>query len=149
MDRTQARDKINTFVTDAFVEVTTAVTGEAGHLRYQGIKPQGDEPLVPPDDVYWARVTIQVAEEYQETLKCEQRRFVTVGSVIVQLFFPVTDPNAQPNLDLITEQVRNRFRTYPSAEIEFTRSRVEDNIPAEPNWLRANLVSQFAYRQFI
>lgn len=149
MDRTQARNLINTFVKEAFTEVTTAVTGQAGHVRYQGIPPLPGDPLVPPNDVYWARVTIQIADEHQETLKCENRRFVSMGSVIVQLFFPVTDANAQPNLDIITEQMRNRFRAYPTDQIEFTRSRVEDNIPAEPNWLRANLVSQLAYRQFM
>jgi hypothetical protein len=149
MDRTEARDLINTFVGTAFAEVTTAVTGAAGQVRYQGIRPVEGEPLVPPNDVYWARVTIQVAEEVQETLKCENRRFATFGSVIVQLFFPVLDMNAQPNLDIITEQLRNRFRDHPSDKIEFTRCRVDDNIPAEPNWLRANIVSQLAYRQFM
>jgi hypothetical protein len=150
MNRSQARDQINTFVTDAFGEATTAVLGAAGELRYQGIRPPDGVPLVPPNDAYWARVTLQVAAEYQETLRCDgTRRFVTAGSVIVQMFFPTLDVNAQPNLDVITEMVRNRFRTHPSAEIEFTGSRVDDNIPAEPNWLRANIVSQFAYRQFI
>jgi hypothetical protein len=149
MDRSEARDLINSFVQVAFAEVTAAVTGQAGLLRYQGIKPQGEEPLVPPADAYWARVTMQVASEDQETLRCETRRFVTVGNVIIQLFFPTVDLNAQPNLDIITEQLRNRFRDHPSDKIEFTRSRVTDNIPAEPNWLRANVVSDFAYRQFM
>lgn len=148
MDRTEARDHINTFVTQAFAEVTTGV-GVDSQIRYQGIRPVEGEPLVPSNEAYWARVTIQVADEYQETLKCEDRRFVTVGSVIVQIFFPVLDLNAQPNLDIITEQLRNRFRDHPSDKIEFTRCRVDDNIPAEPNWLRANIVSQFAYRQFM
>lgn len=148
MDRTQARDLINTFVTEAFGEACTAV-GQEAELRYQGIRPVDGVPLVPRNDVYWARVTLQVAAEYQETIRCDVRRFVTVGSVIVQMFFPTVDRNAQPNLDVITEMLKRRFRTYPSAEIEFTGSRVDDNIPAEPNWLRANLVSQFAYRQFI
>jgi hypothetical protein len=149
MTRPEARDHVNTFVTEAFGEVTTDAIGEVGELRYQGIKPVGGQPLVPPADKYWARVTLQVADEYQETLRCDVRRFVTVGSVIVQLFCPVVDLNAQPNLDIITEQLRNRFRDHPSDKIEFTRSRVTDNIPAEPDWLRANVVSDFAYRQFI
>ena len=148
MDRSQARDLINSFVTEAFSEACTTV-GKDADLRYQGIRPDEGVPLVPPNDMYWARVTLQVATEYQETIRCEVRRFVTVGSVIVQMFFPVLDVNAQPNLDVITEVLKRRFRTYPSDEIEFTGSRVDDNIPTELNWLRANLVSQFAYRQFI
>jgi hypothetical protein len=149
MDRSQVRDLVNSFVTEAFQEVTTALTGEAGQLRYQGIRPADGQPLVPSNEAYWARVTIQIVDEFQETLRCETRRFVTIGSVIVQMFFPVVDPNAQPNLDIITEQVRNRFRRHPSDKIELTRSRINDNIPAEPNWLRANLVSELAYRQFM
>ena len=149
MNRALARDLINKFVTESFRDATTAVTGTPGELRYQGIRPATGVPLVPSNDVYWARITVQTAAESQETLRCEgKRRFVTTGSVIVQMFFPTLDVNAQPNLDLITQRVNDDFRHYPSDKIEFTRSRVDDNILAEPNWLRANLVSQFTYRQF-
>ena len=149
MDRTVARDLINTFATERFQAVTTALVGAAGDLRYQGIKPADGEPLVPPNNHYWARVLMTVVDEYQETLRCEVRRFVSVGFITIQFFVPVVDSNAQPNLDIITEQMRNAYRGHPSSEIEFTRPRINDSIPAEPNWLRANLVSDFAYRQFM
>lgn len=145
MDRTIARDAIYSFTTEQFVAVTTALLGAPGELRYQGLQ----DPSIPTNDQYWTRVVMQVADEYQETLKCENRRFVTVGNVILQFFIPVIDPNAMPNLDIVTEQMRNAFRNHTSSEIEFTRPRINDNIPAEPNWLRANLVSDFAYRQFM
>lgn len=145
MDRTIARDTIFTFATEQYEAVTTALLGAPAELRYQGLK----DASVPPNDKYWTRVVIQVADEYQETLRCEVRRFVTVGNVIMQFFIPVVDVNGMPNLDIITEQMRNAFRNYRSNEIEFTRPRINDNIPAEPNWLRANLVSDFAYRQFM
>lgn len=149
MDRTTFRDRLNTFATERFQEVTTSLLGEAGDLRYQGIKPLNDEPLVPANDRYWTRVGFQVVSEHQETLRCETRRFVTVGLVFIQFFAPVVDPNASPNLDIITEQMRNAFRKYESSEIEFTNPRINDSIPAEPNWLRANLISDLAYRQFM
>lgn len=145
MDRTAARDDIYSFATEQFKAVTTALLGAAGELRYQGLL----DPGIPANDKYWTRVVMQVADEYQETLRCDVRRFVTVGNVILQFFIPVIDRNAMPNLDIITEQMRNAFRNYTSSEIEFTRPRINDNIPAEPNWLRANLVSDFAYRQFM
>lgn len=145
MDRTTARDGIYSFSTEQFEAVTTALLTEAGELRYQGLK----DATIPANDKYWTRVVMQVADEYQETLRCEVRRFVTVGNVILQFFAPVVDVNAMPNLDIITEQMRNAFRNHMSSEIEFTRPRIIDNIPAEPNWLRANLVSDFAYRQFM
>jgi hypothetical protein len=149
MDRTEARTEIYTFVTAAWAEVSATVVGTAGHMRYQGVRPQGADPLVPPNDMYWARVSLQIISEDQETLRLPPRRFVTVGHVFVQLFCPIVDINVQPNLDVIAEQLRNKFRTYQTDKIEFTRSRVADNIPAEPNWLRANVVSEFAYRQFM
>jgi hypothetical protein len=145
MDRTTARDGIYAFSKEQFEAVTTALLGAAGELRYQGVR----DPSIPSNDKYWTRVVMQVADEYQETLRCDVRRFVTVGNVIIQFFAPAVDPNAMPNLDIITEQMRNGFRNYRSTEIEFTRPRINDNIPAEPNWLRANLVSDFAYRQFM
>jgi hypothetical protein len=79
MDRASARDAINTFSTEQFRAVTTALLGEPGELRYQGVRPAEGQPLVPPDDRYWARVTMQVADERQETLRCEVRRFVSVS----------------------------------------------------------------------
>jgi hypothetical protein len=149
MDRTRARDVVNSFATEQYKAITTALLGEAGEVRYQGVKPADGQPLVPPNDRYWARVHITVVDEYQETLRCDVRRFVTVGFITIQFFNPVTDSNAQPNLDIITERMRNTYRAHPSSEIEFTRPRINDSIPAESNWLRANLIADFAYRQFM
>lgn len=149
MSRTRARDVINSFASEQYSAVTTALLGQAGDVRYQGTRPLDGQPLVPPNDRYWARVIMTVVSEPQETLRCEVRRFVTIGFITIQFFSPTVDPNAQPNLDVITERMRNAYRDHPSAEIEFTNPRINDSIPAESNWLRANLVSDFAYRQFM
>lgn len=148
MDRAAVRDLINTFAGDQYRQVTLALLGAVGELRYQGVK-LADQPLVPANTAYWARVMMTVVDERQETLQCENRRFLSVGFITIQFFNPTTDPNALPNMDVITENMRNAYRDHPSDKIEFTRPRIIDSIPAEPNWLRANLVSDFAYRQFM
>lgn len=146
MDRASARDFLYSFVRDQYRAASLAATGLTGALRYGGIP---DEE--PANGTYWARVTMRITNEEQETLRSADRtrRFLTQGLVFVQLFCPSpAEPGLVP-MDQIAETVRNAFRTYQGAEIEFTTAEIDDNVPAEPNWLRANIVSTFQYRQFL
>ena len=148
MDYKQSRTVLYDFGRDRFRAAALVVLG-AGvvvQLRYGGVS-AGD----PDDGTYWARVTRQVVDEAQETLRNGQgqRRFKSEGLVFVQLFAPRGDSKAQDNLDRIAELVRNDFRTYQNAELEFTNAAITDNVQPEPSWQRANVVSNYTYRQFI
>lgn len=145
MDTAAARQFLYDFCTARYAEASVAVTGVGGGVRYKG----GPDFTTPANDEHWARITTQVVDERQETLRLNVKRFVTDGLVIVQLFAPVTDKRAQVRLDKLGEIVRNSFRLYQGAEIEFTNPVITDNVAAEPNWLRSNIVSNYAFRQFI
>jgi len=145
MDKATATDFLYNFSRLRFTEACTVVTGSSGALRY-GKVVRGDEP---PNGTYWARVTCQIEDERQETLRLVERRWLTTGKLFIQLFCPVEDPNAPLNVDLIAELVRNPFRLYQGAEIEFTNPMIVDNVAAEPNWLRANVTCTYQYRQFM
>lgn len=119
-------------------------------LRYAG-DTSGVNKAPIADDKYWARISRRIVDERQETLRngLLQRRFVTDGLTFVELYAPVVDSKAQDNLDKLAEVLRNDYRTYQGEECEFTTSEINDTIPAEAAWLRANVVSTFQYRQFI
>lgn len=145
MDRAGARDLIYGFIGDQYTTISTSVLSEAGQIRYGDVVVQS--PVA--NDAYWIRINMQVVLEEQETLRNGVRRFLTSGLIIVQVFAPITDVNALVNIDSIADQLRDALRIYQGNEMEFTSARISDNMPAEPNWLRANVISNYAYRQFL
>jgi len=148
MDNASARTLLYDFGRDQFRLATQAVVGTQGELRY-GSDPSSRAKLDPPDGTYWARVTRRIVREEQETLRLNTRRWVSEGLLFVQLFAPVSDSRALVRIDQIGEQVRNAFRTYQHAEMEFTNAWINDNVNDEPDWIRANVIADYAYRQFI
>jgi hypothetical protein len=147
MNQADARTVLYDFGRDRFTAAAATVLGVLPvALRYGGLV----QPEV-PDGTYWARVSSQVVEEQQETLRngSGQRRFRTDGIVTIQLFAPRAVSLALNQLDQIAELLRNDFRTYQPEGMEFTNAVIVDNVRAEPNWQRANVVSNYTYRQFI
>jgi hypothetical protein len=150
MDTASSRTFLYDFGRARFLAACAAIGIADPGLRYSGDTSGANKTPV-ANDKYWARISRSIVDERQETLRngVGQRRFVTNGLVFVQLFSPVTDSKAQDNMDKIAELVRNDFRTYQGAECEFTSAAINDTIPSEPAWLRANIVSNYQYRQFI
>jgi hypothetical protein len=150
MDQASSRSFLYSFGRDRFLAACAAVSIADPELRYAG-DTSGANKEEPENDKYWARISRSVVDERQETLRngALQRRFVTNGLVFVQLFGPVIDSKAQDNMDKVAELVRNDFRTYQGEDCEFTGATINDTIPAEPAWLRANITSNYQFRQFI
>lgn len=147
-DQPSAKDFLYAFGRDRYLEAV-AIVGVTGVLRY-GKVPKVPDPDVPPADEYWARIVTQIISEDQETLRNGDgvRRFCTVGQVFVQLFAPVTDSRAAGFTDQIAEYLKQSFRKYQGDNLEFTNPAINDNVASEPNWIRANVVCNFQYRQF-
>ena len=147
MDHKSSRTALYDFGRDRYLAACgVVVPAVVPVLRYAGLSE--DEPT---DGTYWARVSRTVVDEGQETLRngSSQRRFRSTGIVFVQLFVPRSVSRGQVHLDDIAELVRNDFRTYQGEDLEFTNARINDNVAPEPGWLRANIVSNYDYRQFI
>lgn len=152
MNRTEARDFIFDFAKDAWDVAAAAVVTDGTPIafRYQGVT-QGPDAGEPAQGTFWARVSIQTVDEYQETLRNGTvRRFVTVGLVFVQILAPNTHGEAQAWSDKLAELVRNTFRERcVDDNLEFTGVAIDDNVRREPAWLPVNINGRFAYRQFI
>lgn len=152
MNRTEARDFIFGFAAAAWQTATAAVVtdGTPVAMRYQGVT-TGEHAGEPEQGTFWARVSMQTVDEFQETLRNgETRRFVTSGLVFVQIFAPNTHGEAQAWSDRLAELVRNTFRErLVDDNLEFTGVAIDDNVRREPAWLPVNINGRFTYRQFI
>lgn len=148
MDNASVRTLLYGFGRDQFRAACLAVLGGSvtPELRYGGLVENQ-----PSNDKYWARVTRRIVREQQETLRngISQRRFMSNGFVVMQLFGPVADSKALNNLDNIAELLRNAFRTHQATELEFTNAEINDNVAPEPNWITSRVTAEFNYRQFI
>jgi hypothetical protein len=150
MDVASSRTFLYDFGRDRFLAACAAVGVADAELRYKG-DTSGLSKTTPDNDKYWARISCTIVDQRQETLRngLLQRRFVTNGLVFVQLFAPITDSRTQDNTDKIAELLLTDFRTFQGEECEFTSAAINDSIAPEPAWLRANVTSNYQYRQFI
>ncbi len=149
MDTASSRSFLYSFGRDR-VRAACEALGIDPVLRYAGDTSGANKDL-PANDRYWARISRTIVDERQEGMRngVSTRKFVTEGLVFVQLFAPTVDSRAQLNLDMLAEAIRNSFRTFQGAECDFTAPAINDSIPAEPAWLRANVVSNYQFAQFI
>jgi hypothetical protein len=150
MDNASSRTFLYDFGRDRYLSACAALNVVDPEIRYSG-DTSGLNSAPVPNDKYWARISRVISDQKQETLRgpTQQRRFVTTGFIFVQLFCPVNDSRAQDNMDKIGEFVLTDFRTFQGEECEFTTAAINDTIPREPAWLRANVTSTYQYRQFI
>lgn len=146
INRTQARGEIFSRVQTMWPTASAEIVGAATELRYQGVT----YPQSPSVTTYWARLSLQIVSEDQETLRNGVRRFRSDGLAFVQLFYPTADTQVASKSDLLAEATRNIFRLRtPQDNIIFTRARINDNIDPEASWLRINVISEFEYVQFL
>ena len=145
MNRLEAKRIIGEHVTVAWFAAVAALGLEA-EVRYK------DDGLEQPEQgSYWMRLSTQTVDEGHETLSNgENRRFLTVGLVFVQIFCPRQDDNASDNADILAEAMRNAFRDpRVDANLEFTGATIDDNVRPEPAWIAVNVNARFSYRQFM
>lgn len=147
MKRQEAKDVIYGHATAAWNAAVAGLGIVGAEARYK------DDGLEEPNQgVYWTRMSTQTVDEQQETLRNALfvRRFVTVGLIFVQIFAPRTDNDAQANIDILSEALRDAFRD-PRVDnnLEFTQAAIDDSVSPEPDWLPVTVTARFWYRQFM
>lgn len=146
MNRVDAKNEIFNVVALQWPTVLNPIVGSNHELRYYGLKYASEVPVTK----YWGRLSLQTVSEDQENLRNDVRRYRSYGLVFLQLFAPINAPTAATNLDKIADGLRNLFRHCTAADnVQFSRARIVDNIDPEAAWLKANVVAEFEYNQFV
>ena len=147
MNRSEAKDIIFAHAATAWTNACTTAGIASPQVRFKD-----DGQAEPSNGTYWARISTQVVDERQESLRNDsfERRFVTVGLVFVQIFVPRTSSGIIAKADVLAESVRNAFRD-PRVDdnLEFTQATIDDNVQSEPAWLPVLVWARFWYRQFL
>lgn len=107
----------------------------------------------PPSNNFWARVTLQIADESQATLStyegvAGQKMYNSAGLVFVQTFAPKGDATAPERLLNWALLVRNAFRGIRSGSVTYSNSKLQE-LPPEQLYFRFNVVSQFEFSEII
>lgn len=146
MNRVDAKNEIYATVSSQWTSVLVPIVGTNNELRFFGVKYATEVPVTK----YWGRLSLQTVSEDQETLRNNVRRYRSYGIAMLLLFAPINDSQAGNKLDRIADDLRNLFRHCTAADnVQFSRARVVDNIDPEAAWLRANVVAEFEYNQFV
>lgn len=146
MNRVDAKNEIFDVVASQWATVLYPIVGNNHELRYFALKYPSEVPVTK----YWGRLSLQTVSEDQDNLRNEIRRYRSYGVVFLQLFAPINAPTAATNLDKIADGLRNLFRHCTAADnVQFSRARIVDNIDPEAAWLKANVVAEFEYNQFV
>lgn len=146
MNRLDAKNEIFGVVASQWATVLTPLVGSNHEIRYFGVKYQTEVPVTK----YWGRLSLQTVSEDQENLRNIERRYRSYGIAMLLLFAPINDAQAATKLDQISDGLRNLFRHCTAADnVQFSRARIVDNIDPEAAWLRANVVAEFEYNQFV
>lgn len=146
MNRLDAKNEIFGVVASNWGSVLNPIVGTNHEIRYFGLKYSTEVPVTK----YWGRLSLQTVSEDQENLRNNVRRYRSYGVAMLLLFAPINDSQAATKLDQISDGLRNLFRHCTAADnVQFSRARVVDNIDPEAAWLRANVVAEFEYNQFV
>jgi hypothetical protein len=146
LNRLDAKNEIFGVVASQWATVLTPIVGTNHEIRYFGVK----YPTEVAVTKYWGRLSLQTVSEDQENLRNIERRYRSYGIAMLLLFVPINDSQAATKLDQISDGLRNLFRHCTAADnVQFSRARVVDNIDPEAAWLRANVVAEFEYNQFV
>jgi hypothetical protein len=123
---------------------STDVVGYEPDIRWQGA-PQGSAPDM---DKYWARVSIQIVTDKQETLASDslgKRLYKATGLIYFQLFCPRNVANPTINGITLAELIRGAFRkASPSGSIFFYNQAIRELPPTDENY-PINVVATFEY----
>lgn len=138
----QAIDDIFTLFRTAWLAQTAAIVGYVPAVRWPGV----EEPTRPPVDKFWARVSQQTVIERQITFRnVVDKRYETNGLLFVQVFAPMSDPQAMERLRALAVVARNAFRGKATAsEIWFRNARINE-LPPDGKAFRCNVVADYQY----
>jgi len=143
-DYTGALDEIFArFLTD-WKANSAAIVGYIPEVRWQ----DQSEPDKPAKDKYWCRCSVNTVATEQSTLSTYvtapfKKRYYTEGFAYIQIFAPKSDAKAKQLINQLALIGQKAFRkTSPS--VCYLNATIKE-IPAEEQWIRRNVMTEFSY----
>jgi hypothetical protein len=145
-DYSGAADQINGAAFAAWKLATFAVVGSVQKMFFQGVVKQGVAEVGAADE-YWARVALQTVN--QGSIGPGSRRHCAVGLVFVQMFFPLSKPDAWPKGKQIATRVKNALSVRSSAGTVWFRNPRINELAPDGDHHRLNVVAEFEYDETV
>lgn len=128
------------FYTD-WLSGTTAIVGTVPEVFWQGVE-LPEKPIV---DEFWCMVSTQTVMSEQATFRNNIKRYTTSGLLVVQLFCPRSDSQSMQKGRELAELVQTTFRSGETANgVWFRKVRINE-LPAEENSYRFNVVVEYEF----
>jgi len=112
---------------------------------------QGNEPAqTPGKDSFHVHVGTQTVIEQQTTFKTgvapsENKRYTANGLVVIQLYCPMSVSDSMDKGRQLAVLARNAFRGKESANNVWFRNVRINELPAEDDYYRLNIIADFEY----
>jgi hypothetical protein len=138
----QAIDEMFAMFSTAWNAQSMAIVGYVPAIRWPGV----EEPEKPDLTKFWARVSQQTVIERQITFRNGvDKRYETSGLLFVQIFAPMSDPQAMAKLRALAVVARNTFRGKASASLIWFRNCRINELAPDGKAYRLNVVSDYQY----
>lgn len=138
----EAIDEIFEIFKVAWDANSAAIVGYVPEIRWQGV----EEPNSPDYSKFWCRVSQQTVIEQQSGFRNgECKPYTTEGLVFIQIFCPKSDSESMTKGRKLAIVGRDAFRgNSTSGKVWFKNARVNE-LPAEIQWIRLNVVAEYEY----
>lgn len=148
MTYTEAKDAMRQRFYDKWRVESPAIVGYTPDVYWKNT----EKDFVPPRDKYWCRFSTQTVIEGQDTLSTcvgepGKLRYEAQGLVIIQLFCPKSDIQADEKGSKLAEIARDAFRGKNINGVWFRNARINDGLTPEDLYYRFNVVAEFIYNE--
>jgi hypothetical protein len=141
-----AIDQINEQFMTAWQAGAIDIVGYVPEIRWDG-----NEKATPPDgQKFWVLHSVQNVKEMQASLSDNtglpgQKRYTSLGLVIIQFFMPKNVANAKSLGRTLAMIAKNAYRGKNTANgIWFKNVRIND-LPTFEDWYRLNVIAEYSY----
>lgn len=144
VDFVTARDQICEHFDTHWQANAAGIVGYIPEIRFPRIVYK--DPVNP--SVHWGRLSLQTVNSRQAAFGCNgQKKYEEVGLVFVQLFGPISEVEAGEQQDKFAKIARAAFRGISlPGKVWFRRARIND-LEAEDQMLRLNVVAEYEYNE--
>ena len=140
----EATDALYAIFNEAWTAGAAVIVGTVPEIRWHGVELREK----PPVNKYWCRVSSQNILEEQATLnevaEANKHRYTIAGLLFIQLFCPMSDPQAMDRGRKLAMLARDAYRSVDRDGVWFRNARINELAP-EQDAYRFNVIVEYQY----